>query len=234
MSNIAAVAIPPVLLFSAMGMLSQISDGHIIVKELKRKALHIGVGLTALSFPLFLNDTWTIVAACGLAVVWLLAVRYVPVLRRHFGSVLHGVRRRSLGEIYFAVSIAFLLLLTQDKPVLFVIPILILTLADSTAAIVGKFLPIGPLRGLARGKTITGCAAFFAVAFIVSFGLLGLLADLQGVHAVSLAAILAATTCVVEAISRRGIDNLAVPAVAYLILLLSNIPDAAGNASGLQ
>ena len=96
-------------------MLSQISDGHIIVKELKRKALHIGVGLTALSFPLFLNDTWTTVAACGLAVVWLLAVRYVPVLRRHFGSVLHGVRRRSLGEIYFAVSIACLLLLTQGQ-----------------------------------------------------------------------------------------------------------------------
>jgi phytol kinase len=147
---------------------------------------------------------------------------------------LHGVRRRSLGEIYFAVSIACLLLLTQDKPVLFVIPILILTLADSTAAIAGKVLPIGPLNGLARGKTMTGCAAFFAVAFMVSFGLLGLLADLQGVHAVSLAAILAATTCVVEAISRRGIDNLAVPAVAYLILLLSNIPDAAGNLSGLQ
>ncbi len=59
MSNIVAVAIPPVLLFSAMGMLSQISDGHLIVKELKRKALHIGVGLTALSFPLFLNDTST-------------------------------------------------------------------------------------------------------------------------------------------------------------------------------
>jgi phytol kinase len=161
-------------------------------------------------------------------------VRYVPVLRRHFGSVLHGVRRRSLGEIYFAVSIACLLLLTQDEPVLFVIPILILTLADSIAAIAGKVLPIGPLNGLARGKTMTGCAAFFAVAFIVSFGLLGLLTDLQAVHAIALAATLAATTCVVEAISRRGIDNLAVPAVAYLILLLSNIPDAAGNASGLQ
>lgn len=223
MSNIVAVVIPPVLLFSAMGILSQISDGRLIVKELKRKALHIGVGLTALTFPLFLNDSWKIIVAFGLAVVWLLAVRYVPVLRRHFGSVLHGVRRRTLGEIYFAVSIACLLLLAQDEPILFVIPILILTLADASAAIAGKVLPIGPLRGLARGKTMTGCAAFFAVAFIVSFGMLELLTELQAVQSVLLAIFLAATTCVVEAISRRGIDNLAVPAAAYLVLLLSNI-----------
>jgi len=217
-----------------MGILSRIDNSHIIVRELKRKALHICVGLTALSFPLFLKETWMIIAALGLVVVWLTAVRQVPTLRRHFGSVLHEVKRKSLGEIYFAFSIGGLLLLTQNEPIFFVIPILVLTLADAFAAIVGKVFPIGPLGGMARGKTAAGCTAFFVVAFIVSFWPLLAIANLQTVHALAAATGLAMATCVTEAISRRGVDNLLVPAVAYLVLLGSNIPKFAGIATITQ
>ena len=234
MTSIIPVAIPPLLLFSAMGILSRIDSSHIIVRELKRKALHICVGLTALSFPLFLNETWMIIAALGLVVAWLMAVRQIPTLRRHFGSVLHGVKRESLGEIYFALSIGGLLLLTQNEPILFVIPILILALADAFAAIVGKVYPIGPLAGIARGKTVSGCIAFFVVALVVSFWSLVAIADLQTSHALAVATGLAVATCVTEAISRRGIDNLFVPAIAYLILLGSNIPDFAGQTTIAQ
>ena len=229
MTSLIPIAIPPVLLFSAMGILSRINNSHIIVRELKRKALHICVGLAALSFPLFLNETWMVITALGLVVAWLMAVRQIPALRRHFGSVLHDIKRESLGEIYFAFSIGGLLLLTQDEPVLFMIPILILALADAFAAIVGKVVPIGPLVGIASGKTMAGCTAFFVVAFIVSFWSLVAIADLQTVHALTVATALAMTTCVTEAISRRGIDNLLVPAMAYLILLSSDIPHFAGK-----
>jgi len=234
MTSLIPIAIPPVLLFSVMGILSRIDNSHIIVRELKRKALHICVGLTALSFPLFLNETWMIISALGLVVAWLMAVRQVPALRRHFGSVLHEVKRKSLGEIYFAFSIGGLLLLTQNEPIFFVIPILVLTLADAFAAIVGKVFPIGPLGGMARGKTAAGCTAFFVVAFIVSFWPLLAIANLQTVHALAAATGLAMATCVTEAISRRGVDNLLVPAVAYLVLLGSNIPKFAGIATITQ
>jgi phytol kinase len=217
-----------------MGMLSQINNSHIIVQEMKRKALHICVGLTALSFPLFLNETWMIIAALGLVVAWLMAVRQIPALRRHFGSVLHEVRRESLGEIYFAFSIGGLLLLTQNEPIFFVIPILILALADAFAAIVGKVFPVGPLAGIARGKTAAGCVTFFTVAFIVSFWVLVAIANLQLVHALAVATGLAMTTCITEAISRRGVDNLLIPAVAYLVLLGSNIPRFAGETTIAQ
>jgi phytol kinase len=229
MTSMVSIAIPPVLLISAMFILSRINGKQIIVRELKRKALHICIGVTAISFPLFLNETWMIVAAVGLVVAWLMAVRQVPAFRQHFGSVLHDIRRKSLGEIYFALSIGGLLLLTQNEPVLFVIPILILALADAVAAIVGKILPIVPLAGIARGKTAAGCTAFFVVAFIVSFWSLVAIADLQMFHALAIATSLAMATCLTEAISRRGIDNLLVPAAAYLILLGSNIPDFAGR-----
>ncbi len=234
MTSMISIAIPPLLLFSAMGILSRIDSSHIIVRELKRKALHICVGLTALSFPLFLNETWMVIAALGLVVAWLMAVRNIPALRQHFGSVLHGVKRESLGEIYFALSIGGLLLLTQNEPILFVIPILILTLADAFAAIVGKVFPFGSLAGIARGKTAAGCTAFFVIAFVASFWTLVALADLQTTHALMVATGLAMATCVTEAISRRGIDNLLVPAMAYFILLGSNIPDFAGRTTIAQ
>jgi len=234
MNSLVLIAIPPALLFLAMGLLSRINNGHIIARELKRKALHISVGLTALLFPLFLNEPWMIITALGLVVAWLLAVRQISVLRAHFGSVLHGVRRESLGEIYFAFSIAGLLLLTQNEPIFFVIPILILALADAFAAIAGKVFPIGPLAGIARGKTAAGCTAFFSVAYLVSYGSLVAFADLQTAHALIVATVLAMTTCVSEAICRRGIDNVVVPGVAYLVLLCSNIPGDAGVSSIVQ
>jgi phytol kinase len=229
MTNLISIAIPPVLLFSAMGILSRINSSHIIVRELKRKALHICLGLTAISFPLFLTEWWMIIAAFGLVVAWLMAVRQIPILRRHFGSVLHSVKRESLGEIYFALSVGGLLLLTQNEPIFFVIPILILALADAFAAIVGKVFPIGPLAGIARGKTAAGCIAFFVVAFSISYWSLVAVAGLHLDHALAVATVLAMATCVTEAISRRGIDNLLVPATAYLILLGSSIPDFAGT-----
>ncbi len=233
-STLIAIAIPPVLLLLAMGALSRIGDRGLVARELKRKALHISIGLTALSFPLFLNTASTIIAALGLVMVWLIAVRHNAGLRRRFGTVLHDIPRESFGEIYFAISIAGLLLLTQNEPIFFVIPILILALADAFAAIVGKAFPVGPLRGIARGKTTAGCATFFVVAFAVSFWSLESFADLPMVHVLLVATVLAVTTCGAEAISRRGIDNLIVPAMAYLILLFSNIPDGAGKTTMAQ
>jgi phytol kinase len=233
-SSFIRIAIPFVLLLLGMGILSRIDISGVVGRELKRKALHISVGLIALSFPLFLTTPSMIIAALGLVMVWLLAVRHNSGLQRRFGTVLHDIRPESLGEIYFAISIAGLLLLTQNEPLFFVIPMLTLALADAFAAIVGKVFPVGPLAGIARGKTTAGCATFFVVAFIVSFWSLEYFAELQIAHALLVATGLALTTCCVEAISRRGIDNLIVPAVAYLTLHFSNIPDGAGNTTVAQ
>jgi phytol kinase len=231
MASLVLVAIPVTLLMSVMGILSHIDSSHMIVRELKRKALHISVGLAAISFPLFLREPWMIIAALGLAIAWLMSVRRFSFLRCHFGTVLHDVKRESHGEIYFAISIGGLLLLTQNEPILFVIPILILTLADAFAAIVGKVFPIGPLAGMATGKTAAGCSAFFIVAFAVSASMLVTFVDLPTTHTMILAVVLAATTCFAEAISRRGIDNLIVPGLAYMTLLGFNIPSTAANTS---
>ena len=83
------------------------------------------------------------------------------------GAVAHRVERATFGELYFPLSVAWLFWLTcGDDPLLFVIPILMLTLADAAAAVVGARYGLTPYIG--AGKSLEGSAAFAVVAFSAS------------------------------------------------------------------
>jgi phytol kinase len=139
-------------------------------------------------------------------------------LRRRFGAVLHDAKRISHGELYFALAIAGLMLATSDRPLLFVVPVLILTISDAAAAIVGRALPRCRLTGLASGKTASGCAAFLATAFLITLLGLNRYTGLPLTTSLAIAAVVATGTCIVEAVSHQGRDNLFVPATAFVLL----------------
>ncbi len=232
--SLIALAIPPLLLVPAMGLLSRIECKRDFSGELRRKALHVGTGLFALSFPLYLTDPWMIFIALGAVIVWMIAVRHLLVLRYRFGSCLHDTKRKSFGEIYFALSIASLMLLTADRPLLFAIPLLVLTLADSAAAIVGRLVPMGRLSGLASGKTISGCIAFVVVAFVVTQTIVAAFTAMPVSQTIEVALVVACLTCIAELVSKRGFDNVLIPAVAYVALLFLNIPQSSGEGTVAQ
>ena len=217
-SPLLALALPPLLIVPAMGLLARIRSVSPVACELRRKALHIGVGLTALSFPLFLTEAWMVVVSLAVVAGWMLAVRRVPFLQARFGCVLHDIRRESHGELYFALSIACLLLFSGTNLLLFTIPVLILAISDAAAAIVGRAWPLGELGGAAEGKTLSGSAAFLFSAHLITWSLLASYTPLPNGTALAIAAIVACLTCVTEAISSRGLDNLLVPGVAWLVL----------------
>jgi phytol kinase len=213
-----ALVLPSLLIVPAMGLLSSVRSHSPIGQEIRRKALHLSIGLAALSFPYLLAEPWMVIAASLLVISWMLAVRMIPALNRRFGCVLHDAGRVSHGELYFAVAVAALLLLPHANPVLYVIPLLVLTIADAAAAVVGRAWPVGELGGLARGKTLSGSAAFVASAFLISFLFLDFYTSLATLQILSIAFRIAALTCIAEAISSRGLDNLFVPAIAWLVL----------------
>lgn len=213
-----ALFIPSLLIIPAMGLLSGIESHSAVTTELRRKALHLGVGFTALSFPLFLTNGWSVAAALTMVFLWMLAVRKIPLLNRRFGCVLHGAGRKSHGELYFSVAIAGLLLLPQSNLALYVIPVLILTIADAAAAIVGRAWPIGNLGGLARGKTFSGTAAFAICALLITGLALAYFTPFSPLMILLIAVFVSALTTYAEAISSHGIDNLTVPAIAWLAL----------------
>ncbi len=140
-STLMALILPPLMLVPAMGLLSRIHSKHGLAQEWRRKALHIGIGLAALTFPFYLSEAWMVLGAVGLCLLWMVGVRRLPSLGKRFGCVLHDVERTSHGELYYAVAIAGLLLTTFEEPLLYIIPLSILAIADAAAAIAGRTFP---------------------------------------------------------------------------------------------
>ena len=143
--------------------------------------------------------------------------RQAPKRRRSRGACLYDAGRASHGELYFVVALVALLLLAET-PVGYVIPLMILTLADAAAAVVGRALPAGRLGGPAAGKTLSGSLAFLVVAFLVTGVALIVLTNLDIAAVLWTSAGVAAVTCLCEAVSRRGLDNLLVPMAAMACL----------------
>ena len=79
----------------------------------------------------------------------------------------------------------------------------------------------GRLSGLAAGKTVSGSMAFLLSAFLITVVLMISSASLDLVSAISIGAVVAVSTCVMEAISRRGTDNLTIPLIAWAILFVA-------------
>ena len=189
--------------------------------ERVRKLMHVGSGCLALPFPWLFHGLDSVVVVASVGLLGMLAVRRLPLLNRACGSVLGGVERRSLGDLYFPVAIGFVFAMAEGDPVLYTVPILVLTLADTAAALVG--ICYGCLRFRTPGglKSVEGCAAFFAVALLCTALPAAAWTSLEPARVLLVAALVAGLLTAVEAVSFAGSDNLTVPAAAYGLLQLA-------------
>jgi dolichol kinase len=217
-SPLIALALPPLLIVPAMGMLSRIRVASPLQSELRRKTLHILTGLLALGLPFVLRQPVAVLGALAAVAAWMLAVRLVPSLRERFGCVLHAAGRQSYGELYFAVALASLLLVCEPGSILYSLPVLILTLADSAAAVVGRAWPWRPYRVFGGRKSLGGSLAFVTCAAVVAVAMLGFATDMAFGRVLCVALLVAVLTGLTEALSPSGSDNLSIPATTWLTL----------------
>ena len=215
-----ALVLPPMLIVPAMGLLSRVTSTSPLGCELRRKALHISIGLAALTFPYLLTQPWMVVTAMTAVVAWMMCVRRIPYLRCRYGRVLHDAGRESHGELYFAVALAWLLIADRAGSFQYVIPLLILTISDAAAAVVGRSLPRGRFAVLGNRKTVSGSATFLVTAFSITSISLTAGTGLPASQVLGVSMTVAVATTVTEAVSVKGLDNLGVPIVAWLILSL--------------
>ncbi len=197
-----------------------------LAPETSRKLFHLSGGLTTLALPWMFADVWPVLLLTAITVPSLLALKHVRRLRDGLGDVLYGVTRPSLGEVYFPLSACLLFVLAHDQPLLYLVPLLLLTLADPAAAIVGS--RFGVLHYVTRDgqKSLEGSLAFFAVSFVCTAGALLLAAPTTDVTTPGVALTLALLLTLVEAISWRGLDNLLIPVTGFIFLeslLASNL-----------
>ncbi len=228
----AKIAGSVVLLAVVLWGVSKIARIAKLDPEIGRKLVHISLGLYCLTFPYIFTAVWEVAATCGLAVVIFLLAR--GAMRKSLGAGLHAVERTSYGELLFAVSVALLFWLKDGHfvslalhhkppvgPVLYMLPILILTLCDAASAVVGSRYGKKTFSIEEGSKSVEGVIVFAVTAWLLALIVILLMTDIGRGEAVLLAFITAAFGALLEAASWRGLDNLFIPLGLYF--LLSNL-----------
>jgi phytol kinase len=182
-----------------------------------RKLLHTGSGLLTLSFPWLFDTPTPVIVLCAATASLLLAVKVVPAFRRELGQVVDGVDRETLGEVYFPIAVATVFVLTHGRdPLLFTVPILILSLADAVSALIGA--RYGQVRFTGSNKSLEGSIAFFITAFFSVHVPLVLFGDAGRVETLLISLILAFLVMLLEGCAWRGLDNLFIPIGGFFLL----------------
>lgn len=186
--------------------------------ELIRKALHGMMGAITLTFPLLFQSSISVFILGAIAASGLTFLKKSQDAHGGLGSVLCSVKRKSYGEVAFAVAIALLFMLSRDNYLFYSIPILILTLADSCSAIIGIFFGKHPFTTSDGTKTAEGSFAFFITTFFATIIPLLLFSGLAPLNALLISFLLGSLVMMFEAIAWRGLDNFLIPISAYFLL----------------
>jgi phytol kinase len=186
--------------------------------EVQRKAVHVATGIYATCLPLLFSDRWPVLLLIGIAGSLMLVLRRPHFAKSGLGATLHGVERKSYGELLLAAAIAFTFSESLGRAVLYVLPMAVLTLADAAAALIGTRYGRRFFAVEVGTKSVEGVAMFFMVTWITAMVLLLLLTDIGRPNVVILSLVVAAFGALVEADSWHGLDNLFVPVGLYLFL----------------
>jgi phytol kinase len=205
------------VLFGSLKSLELLLHPH---PELTRKLVHVGMGMAVLTLPWIFPAAWPVVLLGGISAIFLTLMKFVPRLRDGIGTILNSVHRPSLGEICFPISVAGLTLFARGDKLLYVIPILILTLADTIAALVG--IVYGKVRYITSDglKSAEGSIAFFSIAFLSVHVPLLLFTSVGRLQSLLIAALIGILSMLIEAICAIGLDNLLIPVGAFAFLRL--------------
>jgi len=181
--------------------------------EVSRKTVHLLGGLTALSFPYVFASHWTVLALCVSFCAIMLITKRKGILKS-----VHDVQRNSHGSIYYPLAVYLIFLLSSRKPVIYFISILVMSVSDALAALVGG--KYGVIKFDVEGslKSLEGSVAFLFVTFLCIHLPLLLLTNIGRAESVLIAFIIALLVTGFEAISLSGSDNIIVPFGTYFIL----------------
>jgi phytol kinase len=186
-----------------------------------RKVVHILTGIIALTFPLYLNEIWQVALLCSS----FLGLMALSEKFKWFKSIT-SIKRKSYGSWLFAISVLICFIaFTRWGIEFFYLPVLILTVADPIAAIIGKKLNYKPLIILGQTKTIGGSIAFFIATILVSIGFSEIVRsfiyyNLFSAGHYSYFILIALIATIAELFSTKGWDNLTIPLSVILMLLI--------------
>ena len=167
--------------------------------EWTRKLTHMGSGVIVFGVPWMIRSPWT-VAALSLAFAGILIGGRVT----GWLSSVHDVERQTSGAYYYPFAVLGLFLLADGDKLLYCVPLAVMAVADTGAALVGKHRGQVRYKVLDGDRSLEGSFTFFGLAFaLVLVGLA--IAGRPGWPAMLLVTLVVASlTTSVEAVSVRG------------------------------
>lgn len=218
MNPVVALVSVITVLAGAYGILHLLGRHYQWSAELKRKSIHITLGLVCLSFPWLFEESWPVILLGGIAFLSLTLLRLLPEKANSLASGLHSVNRFSLGELFFPLVVVWTFFNSHDNLVLYLVPIAILTLADAGGALLGVKMGKSHFSTFGSKKTIEGSLTFFLIGCLCSLALLAAFTDLSFPSILLISCTLGGLATLVEGFSSHGSDNLLLPIASLLIL----------------
>lgn len=189
--------------------------------EITRKFAHFTSTLATVPFPYIFTSHWYVLILATLFFAALFFTQHSKQLKS-----IHDIERKSIGSYLLPLSIYVTFLvscLLKDK-FLFILPMLILSICDPMAAILGINIKKNNGRinlfGTKLNKTWLGSGAFFITSFVISLIALYFHGELFVLKTFWFALAIAGAGTLAELFSWRGSDNLSIPLSVILILVL--------------
>lgn len=165
-----------------------------------RKVVHLVTSLLVVGVALAFG--WKLFVFLGLLFTVFLALARIT---RPFKSI-EDKSSQSIGEVIFPLGVAIAASISQDIGS-FIAVVLILGISDTLAYYIGSVVKS---KRLLFQKTLAGTASFFVSALCISVFFFPL----------PIALALACATTLAELVSNKGFDNLTIPIVGALIVVL--------------
>ena len=181
----------------------------IVRGESARKLLHIVIGSYVATWPAFLSFPAIQNISAAFLVVVLLSQRY------NIFKAINDVKRKTWGDVLYALGIGLTATLTRD-PWVFAVAILFMSLSDGMAGLVGThYGKKSQYTVFGNKKSIAGTLAFILCSFAILVGV-------QSVHSLNLSplmfVILPFMAAALENLGSLGSDNILIPVLVVLAL----------------
>lgn len=186
-------------------------------EEASRKFIHIMLGNWWFIAMYFFTNVWFAI----FVPITFVIINYVS-YKQDLIKVMERKNQDGLGTVYYAVSLFILAIVSfgiYQKPILGLIPNVIMAYGDGFVAVVGKCIKSKTYKVGETKKSIAGSITMFMISLIFITIFLTTRYTFELWQIVLIGIVMSGIVTIIEAISVKGIDNISVP-VSMLVMLL--------------
>jgi len=217
MPDVLPIIIVIISLSGLVGGVTLLKKAGKIGPEMARKAVHMVMGVICMTFPWVFSSPLPVQILGVVSALGIFVLKSTS-LKDKLGAALFSVERVSGGEILFPLAVAWLFTLAYETPVLYIIPLLLLTFGDAFGALVGTRYGKRHYQTLSGKKSIEGSFTFFVISFLCTFLPLFFFYEFTWIYLLLISLVVSLIATLLEGGASHGMDNMFIPMASFLVL----------------